>query len=297
MSEIQRIRAKQRSRLIPQKGGGIGSGKALSWTTYPKNRTFSVTVDTDKELVEKVRSQLKRSEQTIEEQEDDGKKKEVVEWSVKEIEKHLILEAEAEAEIVQKIKSALECLCMLFEPERVAHLLNQPCDTVNEWRIYQSCGVYVLVINGGHSEYYLVDRVYDHDVQRVYDHDVQRLEVLVTNSFLSNLSVRSIRSDHCTEFQKNTHETFFDEKGISQNFSYQNGVAERRNKTLIEAARSMLTEASLATQFWAEAVNTACYTQNRSLIVKRFKKTTYELFRNKKCNNSNPILPKFNGNT
>ncbi|KAJ9551954.1 LOW QUALITY PROTEIN: hypothetical protein OSB04_015999 [Centaurea solstitialis] len=76
-------------------------------------------------------------------------------------------------------------------------------------------------------------------------------------------------------------------KGISQNFSsvrtpQQNGVAERRNRTLIEAARSMLSEANLATQFWAEAVNTACYTQNRSLIVKRFRRTPYELFRNRK---------------
>ncbi|KAJ9538188.1 hypothetical protein OSB04_030921 [Centaurea solstitialis] len=98
---------------------------------------------------------------------------------------------------------------------------------------------------------------------------------------------RSIRSDHGTEFKNSTLETFFDQKGISQNFSsvrtpQQNGVAERRNRTLIEAARSMLSEANLATQFWAEAVNTACYTQNRSLIVKRFRRTPYELFRNRK---------------
>ncbi|KAJ9542258.1 LOW QUALITY PROTEIN: hypothetical protein OSB04_028764 [Centaurea solstitialis] len=104
---------------------------------------------------------------------------------------------------------------------------------------------------------------------------------------LNNLIVRSIRSDHGTEFKNSTLETFFEQKGISQNFSsvrtpQQNGVAERRNRTLIEAARSMLSEANLATQFWAEAVNTACYTQNRSLIVKRFRRTPYELFRNRK---------------
>ncbi|KAJ9535241.1 LOW QUALITY PROTEIN: hypothetical protein OSB04_un001670 [Centaurea solstitialis] len=104
---------------------------------------------------------------------------------------------------------------------------------------------------------------------------------------LNNLTVRSIRSDHGTEFKNSTLETFFDQKGISQNFSsvrtpQQNGVAERRNRTLIEAARSMLSEANLATQFWAEAVNTACYTQNRSLIVKRFRRTPYELFQNRK---------------
>ncbi|KAJ9565966.1 hypothetical protein OSB04_001932 [Centaurea solstitialis] len=104
---------------------------------------------------------------------------------------------------------------------------------------------------------------------------------------LNNLFVRSIRSDHGTEFKNSTLETFFDRKGISQNFSsvrtpQQNGVAERRNRTLIEAARSMLSEANLATQLWAEAVNTVCYTQNRSLIVKRFRRTPYELFRNRK---------------
>ncbi|KAJ9561923.1 hypothetical protein OSB04_007083 [Centaurea solstitialis] len=76
-------------------------------------------------------------------------------------------------------------------------------------------------------------------------------------------------------------------KKYTMNFSsvrtpQQNGVAERRNRTLIEVARSMLSEANLANQFWAEAVNTACYTQNRSLIVKRFRKTAYELFRNRK---------------
>ncbi|KAJ9544821.1 hypothetical protein OSB04_024528 [Centaurea solstitialis] len=104
---------------------------------------------------------------------------------------------------------------------------------------------------------------------------------------LNNLFVRSIRSDHGTEFKNSILETFFDRKGISQNFSsvrtpQQNGVAERRNRTLIEAARSMLSEANLATQFWAEAVSTACYTQNRSFIVKRFRRTAYELFRNRK---------------
>ncbi|KAJ9543717.1 hypothetical protein OSB04_023424 [Centaurea solstitialis] len=104
---------------------------------------------------------------------------------------------------------------------------------------------------------------------------------------LNNLSVRSIRSDHGTKFKNSTLETFFERKGISQNFSsvrtpQLNGVAERQNRTLIEAARSMLSEANLATQFWAEAVNTACYTQNRSLIVKRFRRTAYELFRNRK---------------
>ncbi|GJZ06545.1 retrovirus-related pol polyprotein from transposon TNT 1-94 [Tanacetum coccineum] len=58
----------------------------------------------------------------------------------------------------------------------------------------------------------------------------------------------------------------------------QNGVAERRNRTLIEAARTMLADSKLPTTFWAEAVNTACYVQNRVLVVKPHNKTSYELF-------------------
>ncbi|KAJ9552305.1 hypothetical protein OSB04_016350 [Centaurea solstitialis] len=62
----------------------------------------------------------------------------------------------------------------------------------------------------------------------------------------------------------------------------QNGVAERRNRTLIEAARTMLVDSKLPITFWAEAVNTACYVQNRVLTIKSKGKTPYELFEKKK---------------
>ncbi|GJS95613.1 retrovirus-related pol polyprotein from transposon TNT 1-94 [Tanacetum coccineum] len=72
-------------------------------------------------------------------------------------------------------------------------------------------------------------------------------------------------------------------KGIVRQFSVartpqQNGVAERRNRKLIEAARTMLADSKLPTTFWAEAVNTACYVQNRVLVVKPHNKTPYKLF-------------------
>ncbi|GJX51135.1 ribonuclease H-like domain-containing protein [Tanacetum coccineum] len=76
---------------------------------------------------------------------------------------------------------------------------------------------------------------------------------------------------------------FCEMKGILRQFSVartpqQNGVAERRNKTLIKAARTMLADFKLPTTFWAEAVNTACYVQNRVFVVKPHNKTPYELF-------------------
>nr|GEY58172.1 ribonuclease H-like domain-containing protein [Tanacetum cinerariifolium]GEY62905.1 ribonuclease H-like domain-containing protein [Tanacetum cinerariifolium] len=57
-------------------------------------------------------------------------------------------------------------------------------------------------------------------------------------------------------------------KGIKREFSVartlqQNGVSKRKNRTLIEVARTMLADSKLLTTFWAEAVNTACYVQNR----------------------------------
>ncbi|GJX69445.1 putative ribonuclease H-like domain-containing protein [Tanacetum coccineum] len=77
---------------------------------------------------------------------------------------------------------------------------------------------------------------------------------------------------------------FCREKDIKREYSVartpqQNGVAKRRNRTLIEAARTMLADSKLPTTFWAEAVSTACYVQNRVLVVKPHNKTPYELFR------------------
>ncbi|GKE88357.1 ribonuclease H-like domain-containing protein [Tanacetum coccineum] len=76
---------------------------------------------------------------------------------------------------------------------------------------------------------------------------------------------------------------FCSRKGIKREFSnartpQQNGIVERRNRTLIEAARTMLADAKLLVTFWAEAVNTACYVQNKVLVNKSQHKTPYELF-------------------
>nr|GEX37166.1 retrovirus-related Pol polyprotein from transposon TNT 1-94 [Tanacetum cinerariifolium] len=62
----------------------------------------------------------------------------------------------------------------------------------------------------------------------------------------------------------------------------QNGVVERQNRTLVEVARTMLIFSKAPMFLWAEAVATACYTQNRSLIHTRHHKTPYELVHNKK---------------
>ncbi|KAJ9561321.1 hypothetical protein OSB04_006481 [Centaurea solstitialis] len=103
------------------------------------------------------------------------------------------------------------------------------------------------------------------------------------------VQVRVIRSDNGSEFKNSTIEDYLTSVGITHNFSaqstpQQNGVVERKNRTLVEAARTMLNASGLPLSFWAEAVSTACYTQNRSLVVKRQEKTPYQLLYNKRPN-------------
>ncbi|GJW34734.1 retrovirus-related pol polyprotein from transposon TNT 1-94 [Tanacetum coccineum] len=105
----------------------------------------------------------------------------------------------------------------------------------------------------------------------------------------NDIKVIQLRTDNATEFRNSILVNSYDEKGISQNFyspytPEQNGVAERKNRTLIEAVRTMLSGSVFSKQYWTKAVATACYTQNRSTIVKRHLKTPYEIFRKRILN-------------
>nr|GEZ10181.1 putative ribonuclease H-like domain-containing protein [Tanacetum cinerariifolium] len=98
--------------------------------------------------------------------------------------------------------------------------------------------------------------------------------------------VRRIRTDNGTEFVNQTLRDYYKEVGISHETSVarspqQNGVVERRNHTLIEAACTMLIYAQAPLFLWAEATVTACFTQNRSIIRLRHGKTPYELLHSK----------------
>ncbi|KAJ9561208.1 hypothetical protein OSB04_006368 [Centaurea solstitialis] len=86
-----------------------------------------------------------------------------------------LLEDDSDEPIILKIKSALEGLCWLFEPSRVQTLMNQPCETVNEWRLFPKCGIYSLTINGVVKEYYFVDGDQVHDAQRL--HGMERVKL------------------------------------------------------------------------------------------------------------------------
>ncbi|GJS04411.1 retrovirus-related pol polyprotein from transposon TNT 1-94 [Tanacetum coccineum] len=104
-----------------------------------------------------------------------------------------------------------------------------------------------------------------------------------------NATVRFVRTDNGTEFVNKTLDGWFESVGISHETSVprspqQNGVVERRNRTLMEAARTMLIFAKAPLFLWAEAVATACYTLNRSLVHTLHGKTYYELLKGKQPN-------------
>nr|GEY91132.1 putative ribonuclease H-like domain-containing protein [Tanacetum cinerariifolium] len=101
-----------------------------------------------------------------------------------------------------------------------------------------------------------------------------------------NKKDKAIKCDNGTEFQNARLIALCGEKGIKRDYSnartpQQNKVAERKNRTLIEAARSMLADSELRTMFWTEAVSTACYVLNRVSITKHHNQTPYELLSRK----------------
>ncbi|GJR89168.1 retrovirus-related pol polyprotein from transposon TNT 1-94 [Tanacetum coccineum] len=98
-----------------------------------------------------------------------------------------------------------------------------------------------------------------------------RLNVMVRNILTVNQTLRSYYEDVGISYETFVART-----------PQRNGVVERQNRTLVEAAHTMLIYAKASLFLWAEAVATACYTQNRSLIRLRHKKTPYELLHNKK---------------
>nr|GEU61047.1 hypothetical protein [Tanacetum cinerariifolium] len=96
------------------------------------------------------------------------------------------------------------------------------------------------------------------------------------------LKVKVIRSDNRTKFKNHDLNQFYGMKEIKREFNVprtpqQNGIAERKNRTLIEAARTMMVDSLLPIPFWAEAVNTVCYVKNGVLVTKPQNKTPYAL--------------------
>nr|GEZ20954.1 putative ribonuclease H-like domain-containing protein [Tanacetum cinerariifolium] len=99
--------------------------------------------------------------------------------------------------------------------------------------------------------------------------------------------VRIVRTDNGTKFLNQALHAYFAAEGILQQTSVartpeQNGVVERRNRTLVEAAQTMLSTGKVPLFCWAEEITTACFTQNRSLVFPRHEKTPYHIINDRK---------------
>ncbi|KAK1643102.1 hypothetical protein QYE76_060907 [Lolium multiflorum] len=99
----------------------------------------------------------------------------------------------------------------------------------------------------------------------------------------------AIRSDNGSEFKNYTLNDFLSDEGIRHQYSaaytpQQNGVAERKNRTLMDMARSMMAEYKSRYNFWAEAISTACHSSNRLYLRKGLNKTPYEILTGNKPN-------------
>ncbi|GJX82981.1 retrovirus-related pol polyprotein from transposon TNT 1-94 [Tanacetum coccineum] len=141
---------------------------------------------------------------------------------------------------------------------------------------------YVLVIVDDYSRYTWVHFLRSKDeAPEVIKTFLKRITVLLQSPVII------IRTDNGTEFKNQILKEYFDSVGISHQASsvrtpQQNGVVERRNWTLVEDVRTMLIFSRAPLFLWAEAIATACYTQNRSIIHRRFNKTPYELINGRK---------------
>ncbi|GJV13849.1 retrovirus-related pol polyprotein from transposon TNT 1-94 [Tanacetum coccineum] len=141
---------------------------------------------------------------------------------------------------------------------------------------------YVLVIVDDYSRYTWVHFI------RSKDEAPEEIKTFLNKIFLLlQAPVIMVRTDNGTKFKNQVLQEYFDSVGISHQASsiktpQQNVFVERTNRTLVEDARTMLIFSHVPLFLWAEAIATACYTQNCSIIHRRFSKTPYELINGRK---------------
>nr|XP_016483291.1 PREDICTED: uncharacterized protein LOC107803999 [Nicotiana tabacum] len=154
------------------------------------------------------------------------------------------------------------------------------------------CGPMMVASRGGKKYIFVIVDDYSRFTHTLFLRTKdETFEVFV--SFVKKIQVKMgnkvacIRSDHGTEFDHVKFDEFCTENGITHNFSaprtpQQNGVVERKNRTIKDMARTMLIDHGNAKYFWAEADNTACYLVNKCMIRSLLNKTPYELLNGRK---------------
>ncbi|GJU40980.1 retrovirus-related pol polyprotein from transposon TNT 1-94 [Tanacetum coccineum] len=136
---------------------------------------------------------------------------------------------------------------------------------------------YVLVNVDDYSRY-----TWTHFLRSKYETPGVLIDFLTLVQRGLHAQVTTVQTDKGTKFLNKTLHVYFAKEGIRHETSTartpeQNGVVERQNRTLVEAARTMLSAAKVPLFFWAEAIATTCFTQNRSLVIPRHEKTPFHI--------------------
>ena len=132
--------------------------------------------------------------------------------------------------------------------------------------VTNDASLYGFVIVDDYSRYTWVHIVtYKHEVQEVF----KRFSSRASTNF--GVKIKHIRSDNGTEFKNSGLDDYLDELGITHELSapythQQNGVVERKNRTLVAMARTMLDEYKTPRRFWIEAIDTECHIINRVIF-------------------------------
>jgi transposase InsO family protein len=160
--------------------------------------------------------------------------------------------------------------------ERPCELLHM--DLVGPARVRSAGGKwYILVVVDDYSRYAWVFFLEDKEETFGFVRDL----VLRLRNERHRDAIRVIHSDNGSEFKNSRFETFFHDLRLEHQFSSpytrpQNGMVEKKNRTLCEMAWTMLDEHRTPRRFWAEADNTACYVSNKIYLRVHKKKTYYE---------------------
>nr|GEW43188.1 putative ribonuclease H-like domain-containing protein [Tanacetum cinerariifolium] len=184
---------------------------------------------------------------------------------------------------IRDVKGAPECMRIfgfvhrITKPKLIKHLHDKILKTVDEMmRVTTSFlrGKWQLQIMNGRS------RFHHGNSKRGYLNQALKNNGIVNIGCSRHMTVKKAYLANYQEIHDGGFVAFGSSRGKapqSHLTPQQNRVTERKNRTLIEAARTMLADSLLPVTFWAEAVNTACYVLNRALVTKTHNKTPYEL--------------------
>ncbi|KAJ3686570.1 hypothetical protein LUZ61_015734 [Rhynchospora tenuis] len=183
--------------------------------------------------------------------------------------------------LMVKVHDLESLVCLLSSFKKSAWIIDSGCS--HHMTGDESCFKTLESFDGGEVTFGSVSRkssIIGIGSEEAFDHFVKFCNRVENEK---GLKISIIRSDHGREFENAKFDELCIERGYKQEFSaprtpQQNGVVERKNRTLQELARTMLHEFAVPKFLWAEAVNTACHVVNRACIRSKLKKTPFELW-------------------